>query len=92
MVLKTLKELEGKKGLIGHLKGLPGVRNMVNRLRSRSGQLTSTDAKELGTIAIKSSSKWKYVLHHVVVPFGIGVGIGYAIDFTIMAIDAATAK
>ncbi|GMF51735.1 unnamed protein product [Phytophthora fragariaefolia] len=69
-VSQTIKELEGKKGFLSHLKSLPGVKTFVERLRGRSAPLTTTNVKEIGSVAMKSSGTWKDTLTHLWVKYG----------------------
>ncbi|KAE8886936.1 hypothetical protein PF005_g24738 [Phytophthora fragariae] len=71
-VSQTVKELEGKKGLVDHLKSLPGIKSIANRLRTKSGPMTSTNVKELGAVAMKSSGTWKDTLREMWVKYGAG--------------------
>ncbi|GMF28838.1 unnamed protein product [Phytophthora fragariaefolia] len=69
-VSQTIKELQGKKGFLDHLKSLPGVKTLAERLRGRSAPLTTTNVKEIGAVAMKSSGKWKDTLTHLWVKYG----------------------
>ncbi|EGZ08186.1 hypothetical protein PHYSODRAFT_288817 [Phytophthora sojae] len=80
-VSQTVKALEGKKGFADYLKSLPGVKNIAERLRTKSGPMTSTNVKELGAVAMKSSGTWKETLTHLWVKYGAGFLFGLGIFF-----------
>ncbi|KAJ8576641.1 hypothetical protein ON010_g2564 [Phytophthora cinnamomi] len=76
---QTIKELEGKKGLIDHLMGLPVVRHIAKRMEGKP--LTTNNVKEIGVVVMKSSGTSKNLLEHLWVNHGTGFLFGLGIFF-----------
>ncbi|KAG6623500.1 RxLR effector protein [Phytophthora cinnamomi] len=76
---QTIKELEGKKGLIDHLMGLPVVRHIAKRMEGKP--LTTNNVKEIGVVVMKSSGRSKNLLEHLWVNHGTGFLFGLGIFF-----------
>ncbi|KAJ8574755.1 hypothetical protein ON010_g4456 [Phytophthora cinnamomi] len=89
---QAVKELGKKKGLLDHLRGLPGIRHIAKRMKGKP--LTTNNVKEIGAVAVRSSGTRNGFLKNLWVNHGayIFLAVGLLVVFGSVALSFALKK